>query len=64
MSDATLLSLADYAKRHNVTAATMRQRIARGLHPEAVKIARNWLIPEDAPYRPDIYHKNKKDPRQ
>jgi len=59
MSETNLLSLADYAQQHNVTAATMRQRIARGLHPEAVKIARNWLIPEDAPYRPDIYHKIK-----
>lgn len=59
-----LIPLADYAAAHGITPATMRQRIARGLHPEAVKMAGVWLIPRDAPYKPDTYHKNKKDPRR
>ncbi len=47
------ISIADYAKQHGVTPQTIRDRIRRGLHPEAIKIAGVWLIPEDAPYRPD-----------
>ena len=58
--DKDLISIADYAAAHGITPATMRQRIARGLHPEAVKMAGVWLIPRDAPYRPD---QRKKGPR-
>lgn len=46
----TLISIAEYAQLHGVTADTVRQRILRGQHPEAVKIGRNWCIPKDAPY--------------
>lgn len=59
----TLIPLAEYALSHNITPATMRQRIKRGLHPEAIKPARDWMIPADAEYRPDTYHKEKKEPR-
>lgn len=45
-----LVSLQEYAQDHDITAATMRQRIQRGMHPEAVKIAKVWLIPRDAPF--------------
>ena len=55
-----LISLAEYADLHGISPATMRQRIMRGLHPEAVKIGRNWLIPADAVYKPD--GRNKKAP--
>lgn len=58
--DKDLISIADYAAAHGITPDTMRQRIARGLHPEAVKMAGVWLIPRDAPYRPD---QRKKGPR-
>jgi len=49
----TLVTLTVYAANHGVDTSTIRHRIARGLHPEAQKIGRDWLIPMDAPYRPD-----------
>ena len=58
--DNDLIPIADYAAAHGITPATMRQRIARGLHPEAVKMAGVWLIPRNATYRPD---QRKKSPR-
>ena len=45
-----LISIAEYAQMHGVTPDTVRQKILRGNLPEAVKIGRNWCIPEDAPY--------------
>lgn len=55
------VNLTEYAAMHGVTPDTIRQRIARGRHPEAVKVGRDWLIPKDAPYRPD--GRTKKEPR-
>lgn len=45
-----LIPIGEYAEKHGVTDSTMRQRISRGMHPEAIKIGRNWLIQEDAPF--------------
>lgn len=45
-----LISLAEYAAKHGVTPDTVRQKVLRGNLPQAVKIGRNWAIPEDTPY--------------
>ena len=45
-----LISLIDYAKKYNVHPNTVREKIYRGNIPGAVKIGRNWCVPEDAPY--------------
>lgn len=45
-----LIPITQYAALHGVTTATMRQRISRGLHPDAVKFGRDWLIPRDSPF--------------
>lgn len=50
MQDKTnLISLAEYAKLHNVTADTVRQKILRG-YLSATKIGRNWVIDKNEPY--------------
>ena len=59
--DNDLIPIADYAAAHGITPDTMRQRIARGLHPEAVKMAGVWLIDKEAPYRPDGRKKRPRD---
>ena len=56
-----LISITEYAALHGVKPDTVKHRIKRGLHPEAVKIGRNWAIPRDAPFRPD---QRKKAPRE
>ncbi len=56
-----LITITEYAALHGKAASTIRHRIMRGLHPEAVKVGRDWLIPKDAPYRPD--GRAKKEPR-
>jgi hypothetical protein len=56
-----LVSIAEYAQLHGVTADTVRQRILRGQHPEAVKIGRNWCIPKDAPYIDGRYNEAAED---
>lgn len=45
----TLISLKEYAKRKGVDQRTARDKARRGTLP-AVKIGRDWLIDEDAPY--------------
>ena len=45
-----LISIADYAAKHGVDAASVRQKILRGNLPEAFKIGRNYVIPENAEY--------------
>ena len=45
-----LLSVTEFAKKHNVQPATVRQKIIRGNLPEAFKVGNAWAIPEDAPY--------------
>lgn len=44
-----LISLSEYAKLHNVTADTVRQKILRG-YLSATKIGRNWVIDKNEPY--------------
>ena len=41
------ITLKEYADRHSISAATLRQRILRGGIPEARKLGRDWVIPED-----------------
>ena len=55
---AALIPVAEYAARIGRSPVSVRQKAARGAIPGAVKIGRDWLIPEDAPYtdhrvRPD-----------
>jgi hypothetical protein len=56
-----MIPIADYAAIHGVTPQTIRDRIKRGLHPEAVKMAGVWLIDKEAPYRPDGRKKRPRD---
>ena len=49
----TLIPIAEYATLHSLKPDTIKKRIKRGLHPEAVKLGRDWMIPMDAPLRPD-----------
>ena len=56
-----LIPIAVYSANHGVDPSNIRHRIARGLHPEAQKIGRDWLIPKDAPYRPDGRKKRPRD---
>lgn len=41
------ITLKEYAERHGLNAATLRQRILRGGIPEARKKGRDWFVPED-----------------
>ena len=41
------ITLKEYAERHGMNAATLRQRILRGGIPEARKLGRDWVIPEE-----------------
>ena len=50
MSD-NLITIAQYAARIGRDPVTVRQKCQRGNVPGAVKIGRDWLIPEDAPYQ-------------
>lgn len=50
------ISIAEYAKLHNVEAATVRQKILRG-NLDAVKLGRNWVIDKNTPYD-DLRKKN------
>lgn len=45
-----LISLIEYAEKNGVHPNTVREKIHRGNIPGAVKIGRNWCVPEDAPY--------------
>ena len=44
------ISIAEYAKIHNVSPDTMRQRILRGCSKTAKKIGRNWVIDKNEIY--------------
>lgn len=50
MPDPKLLPLVEYAAKVGRDPASIRQRILRGNFPSAVKMGRNWFVPEDAPY--------------
>lgn len=45
-----LISIGEYAKMHNVTPDTVRQRANRGVFKTARKIGRNWVIDKNEPY--------------
>ena len=45
-----LITLKEYALRHNRNPDTVRQKALRGTFNTAVKIGRDWLIDEDEPY--------------
>jgi hypothetical protein len=50
MPEPKLLPLVEYAAKVHRDPASIRQRILRGNFPSAVKMGRNWFVPEDAPY--------------
>ena len=45
-----LIPIVQYASRIGKAPCSVRQKCQRGTLPGAVKIGRDWLIPEDAPY--------------
>ena len=45
-----LVPIVEYARKHGVVPTAVRHKCQRGYIPGAVKIGRNWCIPEDAPY--------------
>ena len=46
----SLISLAEYAKKHGRDPATCRQMAIRGGFQTARKIGRNWVIDSEEPY--------------
>ena len=44
-----LISLTEYAERHNLDASTVRKKILAG-NLQAMKIGRNWCIDSDTPW--------------
>lgn len=53
----SLISLAEYAKKHGRDPATCRQMAIRGGFQTARKIGRNWVIDSEEPY-PDRRRKD------
>lgn len=45
-----LIPLKEWAKAHNMTPVTARQRAQRGAFETARKVGRDWLIDKDEPY--------------
>lgn len=45
-----LISLAEYAAKHDRDPSTVRQMVLRGGFGTARKIGRNWVIEADEPY--------------
>lgn len=45
-----LISLTEYAIKHNRDPATVRQKVLRGGFQTAKKIGRNWVIEDSEPY--------------
>lgn len=45
-----LISLAEYAAKHNKAPISVRQKAVRGGFKTAQKIGRNWIIDSDEPY--------------
>jgi hypothetical protein len=50
---AVLISLAEWAKRHDILLDSARHMIHQGRLPEAHKIGRNYVIEESTPYPAD-----------
>lgn len=46
-----LITIAEYAKKHDKSVETVRQKAQRGGFHTAQKIGRDWLIDEDEPYQ-------------
>ena len=47
--DNNLIPIKEYAEKHGIDPATVRQRILRGAMPGAVKLAGSWFVPKDLP---------------
>ena len=47
--DNKLIPIKEYAEKHGIDPATVRQRILRGAMPGAVKLAGSWFVPGDMP---------------
>ena len=47
--DNKLIPIKEYAEKHGIDPATVRQRILRGAMPGAVKLAESWFVPGDMP---------------
>ena len=45
-----MITIAEYAARIGKAPRSVRQKCQRGTLPGAVKIGRDWLVPENAPY--------------
>ena len=45
--DNNLIPIKEYAEKHGIDPATVRQRILRGAMPGAVKLANSWFVPRD-----------------
>lgn len=45
-----LITLKEYAERHDRDPASVRQKALRGTFKTVVKIGRDWLIDENEPY--------------
>lgn len=48
-----LISIAEYAKKHNKNPTTVRQKARNGDFNTAQKIGRDWFINADEPYPQD-----------
>lgn len=49
-TDIMMITVKEYAERIGKAPTTVRQKCQLGHLPGAVKIGRDWLIPEDAEY--------------
>lgn len=49
MSD-NLISIAEYAAMHDITADAVKKKCLRGGYMTARKIGRNWVIDKDEPH--------------
>ena len=47
--DNNLIPIKEYAEKHGIDPATVRQRILRGVMPGSVKLAGSWFVPKDLP---------------
>ena len=47
--DNNLIPIKEYAEKHGIDPATVRQRILRGAMPGAVKLANSWFVPRNLP---------------
>lgn len=50
MDTSNLIPITEYARRTGRNPVVVRQKCLRGTLPGAVKMGRDWFVPEDAPY--------------